>query len=453
MSSGYIIGSNNTRGSVRLTSASRRQSLLNETYISIKDYTIDIACIVLSRIMLDCVYILYIVPFHSYASHFRYYPDYLNYAISWIALIAAAPLALNYRRSKQNTLSDVFIACLFFLAYLPGTVVIAYQGVSTSFITCYLCYWLFVFCLARVFPKIRINRPLERYRSIVLKVMVVFFALGVIYISWRYTGFRIHLSLDDVYELRTEAHAYNWPTIFSYILNAAVTIIPIIAIYALYKRNNWLFVSLCLIQLLAFSIDGLKSTIIALVVGIIGYFFFKRLNISAFVRILSCLVVFGVGLWFVGHDYIVNLLVRRTMLVPAVLNVHYFDFFSSNPLDYFRQSVFSKIGFQSDYSQGFGYVIGQQVLNSETNANNGLFSDAYANLGAAGCVLMPFLVIALIRVIEACSEGLPIPIMIIVVVVGVYTLISSLFFTALLTHGIAFLCLCLYLLPRDFESQ
>jgi hypothetical protein len=84
----------------------------------------------------------------------------------------------------------------------------------------------------------------------------------------------------------------------------------------------------------------------------------------------------------------------------------------------------------------------------DTNANNGLFSDAYLNLGTVGVFVFPFLLVLLIKIIDSVSQGINSKLLILPIVAITIALMSTTLTTALLTGGIIWLMICLILLPK-----
>ncbi len=216
------------------------------------------------------------------------------------------------------------------------------------------------------------------------------------------------------------------------------------------RKRNIIALLLGIVQLLAFSVDGTKSTLFTLVIVVACYFLVKRVTISVIVRAVTLIVLTALIEYIVfNSDYILNYGIRRLFYVPASLNVDYYQFFSSNDLDYYRQSIFSKLGFESPYAQSIGKTIGLYCLGSPVmNANNGLFADAYANLGVVGCFVVPLMLVTVFRVVDMVTSGLPFPIVACVLVITAYTFISSSIFTVLISHGLFLVCIILYFLPR-----
>src|SRR5699024_5500416 len=125
-----------------------------------------------------------------------------------------------------------------------------------------------------------------------------------------------------------------------------------------------------------------------------------------------------------------------------LLNYFYFDFFSINEFDYFRQSLLGNLGIKSPYSTRIARIIGSNYYGG--GANNGLFSDAYYNLGTWGIIIMPLLIILALRLLDACTEGLSNKISIATVIILSINFISSSFFTVMISHGFLAVCFTLY---------
>ena len=210
------------------------------------------------------------------------------------------------------------------------------------------------------------------------------------------------------------------PGILQLLFHMAKTCIPILIIYYLSVRKRAVAVLLCLAQVLLFSMDGGKSSLFSLVIALVLFFVFKKISIELILWcIAGFLLVSVLELQFIGTDNLLNYGTRRLFFVPSILNYDYFTFFSVNPI----------------------------------YANNGLYADAFANLGYAGMLIMPIVVVAFLRFIDYCSKGLGVALASPLFVGAAFTLFSSSFFTVLITHGLLFNCVVAYLLPRDSDIK
>src|SRR5690606_25476842 len=83
------------------------------------------------------------------------------------------------------------------------------------------------------------------------------------------------------------------------------------------------------------------------------------------------------------NNYLWILTIRRIQFIPALLDICYLDFFNGKPLIW-SESVLSAV---VDYPYEFKHthLIGENYfLRAEMNANNGLISDGFMNLGSVG---------------------------------------------------------------------
>lgn len=419
----------------------------------IKQVVIDVVCIIAARVLLDAVYIDYVAPNYAYLSNFQVIHDPVMLAVSWIALLAMLPFVLSV--GEEQGFTRLAVATLFIISYLPGTVTIAYQGVDAGFVACFVLYWLCLFAFSKAFAtKASFKFPSARYQNVFVYSLIAVFVLGVVFVSWRYTGFRISFDLSDsVYDLRLEARQFDMPIVLEYVFDAAKVVLPMLVVYFLHSKRYLFVAALSLSVLLAFSVDGSKSTLFYFAMSVLCFLLVKRCQMRTTIRGFFVMVSIScAALYLLGASEGVDYLVRRIMFVPSMLNVEYYDFFSQNGIDYYRQSVFSKFGIESAYSSDIARMIGLVYHNSaDMNANNGQFSDAFANLGVVGCLIMPLLIVALFNFIEAASKNLSASIITAIAIIVPMIMQASSFFTALLTHGVVFVCLAVYFLPRDYS--
>lgn len=445
------------REKVRVSLDAVRRELANEgleagTAVNIGSAVRKMLLIALFRVLLDASYSLCVVPYYSYLYPFRNAATFEQMALSWLLLALFAPLCIMTWR--KNRPSDCLVAVLFLVSFVPTTSLVAFQGFEPDFVLSIVLFWFTFLVSNYLIGDFSINAPRAETRRLVVCAMLALLCIAVVYVSWRYTGFRINLDISSVYDLRLEAREYALPFPITYLIGAARVILPLLSVYLLWKRNYAAFLALVLVQVLLFSIDGSKSALFSLVLMVAAYAVIRKPSPAVIVKLLTavvfvCLVVFLAT----GRTELLSYAVRRMMYLPALLHSEYFDFFSVNPPDYYIQSIFSKFGFESSYATGIPSVIAEVYHGSTSmSANNGLFSDAYANLGLPGCVLVPIIYIVLFRLLDACLRGLPRCFVIPALVPVALTFLSSSLFTALVSHGILLYGVILYFLPRPCES-
>jgi len=405
--------------------------------------------IILYRILLDVNYAEIIAPIYAYSGFVNLSTDY-TCAISYIVLLLSMHFIIKQYSSERLLLSNV-VVLLYLVCFVPGTSLMAYIPMNIHFWVLFLVYWFLFLYLALFIRPVKIPVLSNRGRNILLYLILGGIITTVLYVSWKYAGFRIHFSLRDVYDLREEERSWNLPLIFGYLLPTASTILPVFLVYFLVKKRLWLVLLLSVAILLNFSIGGHKSVIFKLLFCFLGYWFYSREKVSLYAWFLAFLSFISFLEWKICQSFtICTLLIRRALFLPAYLNYHYYDYFSTHEQDVFRQSFLRHLGIQSPYDIPIPRLIGEVYYNSsDTNANNGLFSDAYLNMGTVGVLLFPFLLIMVINIIDSVAKGIDdklliLPIVVIVVVFSAGTLMSG-----LLTGGVGVLTLILFLFPKN----
>lgn len=407
----------------------------------------NLITLIVYRLTLELIYIFYIVPVFGY-SGFNYEFDMSSYVNSWLVLLLIYPfIRMNYKKEKA---SYAIITILYLVSFIPGTIILAFMLPSTSYNFLFVLYWTFLSISNIIIPHFYIKKPNYNTCQVVTYTLILFFTIIILYISWKYTNFRLNFSLLNVYSLRDEALNFDLPVILVYGFSAAKVFMPIAFVYMISASQKKMAFFIAVIQFLAFSVDGSKSTLFALVFTYIGYKFIKNLSIHLFAKLLLVLNSFALIENFVfGTIYLIIIFIRRVMFLPNLLNLYYYDFFSRNAYDYFRQGIVGRLGFDSPYNISISNIIGGAYFNSPTMmANNGLFSDAYSNLGITGILIMPFVLVIAMRFLDACSNGIKSSILIACIVTSAYTFLSSSFFTVMLTHGFLIVCISLLFLPQ-----
>ncbi|WP_342600225.1 hypothetical protein MHB48_03770 [Psychrobacillus sp. FSL H8-0483] len=396
------------------------------------------------RISLDWIYVYQVNPVWAY-SGFTINFDFIRYFLTWLVLIALIPfISKNY---KSNKPSSAIITIFYLIAFIPASVLMAFKPMDNEFIILFLLYWVILSIYHRIIPYFNLRKPIAKESHFVTNSVLIIFSLVVIYISYKYTNFRINLNIFNVYELREEAKEFDMFIILKYLYSASRVVLPTLIVYFLVNSKKPIAFWLALIQLLIFSVDGSKSVLFSLILAFSGYFIYRSNRISWFVWLLLFINVLAIlEERILETTYIMTIFIRRLMFLPQLLNYFYFDFFSKNEFDYFRQSIIGNLGIDSPYIVRIPIIIGENYYGS--SANNGLFSDAFYNIGIIGILIMPFLIILALRLLDACTMGLDSRILIASIITTSLNLISSSFFTVLLSHGFLALCLILYYLPR-----
>lgn len=403
--------------------------------------------IFLFRFLLDISYYKLIGPIFEY-SGFRYSFNFSRYILSIFILMIFIPIII--RLNRKVSFSRITITVLVYISLVPFTTMVAFYDFEINFVIQFVIYWLILLITYLLFPKLKlVEIKKEKITDFVLKVIIFLFFITIIFISWRYTGFRITLDIFNVYDLRSEASSFKIPTLLSYIYAASKMINPVLIVYYMSIKKYKMTSFIVLIQLLSFSINGSKTVFFSTVLSIILYWIYNNRYILRLPWLLALIPFIGGIEYYIMKSYnIVNFIIRRVFFVPNLLNYYYYDFFSKNTPDYLKQSFLRHFGIESSYPP-IDNLIGELYFNKPNmGANNGLFSEAYSNFGSLGLFIMPFIIVFAFKILDACAEGLDSRIFIVSSCILAFIFISSFFFTILLTHGFIALCLILIFLPR-----
>jgi len=412
----------------------------------IKEFILIFLFLIIYRFLSDYTYKNIITNLYDY-QNYNVNSDFFSNSLSWIFFLLLAPIIV--KNILISTLSSNIISLLAIFSVVPTSTLIAYnKNYEINYVIFIFLYWFILLSLNLFVKKIVIKSffILDRINKFIIFLLVS----AVIFTSFIFTGFRFHFGLLDVYDLRVEAREFELNFIIGYLLSAADYILPIILVDTMLKRKitTSLFLVICIF--LNFGIAGSKHIIFLLFLSILGYFFIKSNRFSFFylffliLVLILALIEFG----YLGTYFLTLFLSYRIMFLPSSLHYIYFDFFSKNEFDFFRQSYF-KWFIDSPYKENIGFLISEYGSGQTGGrANNGLFSDAYFNLGIMGVLIMPFILIIIFKLIEGAVENLN-PKLVFSISISLFMSVLSLpLSTVLFSTGFFILLIYLYSVPR-----
>ena len=156
-----------------------------------------------------------------------------------------------------------------------------------------------------------------------------------------------------------------------------------------------------------YLIQGTRTSLVAVPFALILWFALSRRATAAqYVWGSISLLVASLGMYLLtGWTMILGAIVQRLYMVPGVLGMFYFDFFTGRPPGLYRDSFTSALS-ESPYSLELPRLIGSVYLgSSDINANANFFADAYAQLWLAG-LLLPFVVAMLLWLLDSATQDL-----------------------------------------------
>ena len=371
------------------------------------------------------------------------------YILGWVFTIVGGYWA-TYELKKKKMSSNLMVL-LYLLAFVPSMMLAGV--VHTSFLGEIIIYFCALLMAFYIIPDFRVKRPRYNIYKPMMNVIMIVLSFLIIYIWYKYAGQRLSLDITEIYIARAKARELSMPIILKYIIVAVKDVMPLIAVYYIYEKKYVTFIWTGILQYLLFLYDGAKTTIISFVLACVCYVVFRYF--SNVERQYSFFLAVGCIIGYMEHILtsrmlIVHYFIRRVIVVPAAIHYFYYDFFSKNEIDYFKSSVLRRIGFISEYNDlGIPRTLGKIYENNDfITVVNGLFSDAFANLGNIGLIVMPILIVLVIKVFQAVSYDLPISVVAACFIPITFTIMGSSFFGYFITHGFLAIIIILYLWPR-----
>lgn len=390
-------------------------------------------CIICLRILVDYTYIREIVPYYSYAG-FNYIYNAHNVNLSWVILLGSI-IVISPLLGKIGQSSSQAAIILYLIRFVPFTSMLANKGFNFDFVFAYICFWVCFFISLYSMPSVKVRYFHFKSHAFIYSVLIIL-TVTVIYISGVYAHFRLNFNLLNVYDLREESRHFKLPLILQYLWPAAGNVLPIIMVYYLSQKKRFLYLSIGFIILLNFSINGLKSVLFKMFICL-WLSFINPYKIYKWIVIgcpLLCLLIIVVDN-LLQSNLLANIITRRVFFIPTLLDSLYYDFINNTHPVFFNSESSSKIAFE----------IGNISFNKDgMRCNNGLFSDAYMNLGLFGCFVFPMLYTYIFKYCDAAFKYVKPAISVFATLLICTTLGSSILTTSLLTHGLFLLILTCY---------
>ncbi|HOX29974.1 MAG TPA: hypothetical protein P5080_01815 [Candidatus Paceibacterota bacterium] len=269
-------------------------------------------------------------------------------------------------------------------------------------------------------------------------------------------GFSFNIDLNKVYDIRAEFVKINIP-LSGYFINWFAYIVNPVFFAIFLKKKKWLAVLLiCFTEFIVFSATGNKTYLFALpfVLGLVWVL--GRKNPLAWMAVglvgfvLAGMLTFSIS----NNSWTYFLFTRRLMFVPAQLSFFYYDFFSQQqPLLLAQHSLFKNI-VQYPYELDPPHLIADEYFGKpETNANNGIYADAYTNFHNAGFLIWGIALAVILSFFDSFSAKKDKKTAFAALAMPSIMFIETFFMTALVTHGVLFSLLLLYLLPNKEEEK
>lgn len=400
--------------------------------------------VVIYRCILDIFYTKLISPIYSYAGYTSD-TNTTQYIFSWLFLLFILPsfiIALSGKDRFWKYVSYILLC----LKFVPLTVVIGHIEYPTEYLIQTFIFWLIFIVGYNTFPSFKTVdlQGIKRNKQLLNKtinILIILFTFSVLFVSIKYTGFRLHTSLFDVYDIRFEEREQSYPKLFNYLLAASTVLCPLILNYFIDKKKHLLTLLFCFIIYVDFSIAGLKSIIFMTFISIALRIIYKP-AILYYVPIIACIVLCTAFFMNDALQLGMSFIIWRSLFVPSGMDFEYYTFFNIFEPDFYRNSIFRRFGLESPYSQSSVDIAVGEYFNPEIEgirANNGLISEAYANFGNLGCIIFPLILIIYIKFISSFAKYTEEKYLILIAFIFSYAIISTFIPATFMSSGVVYM--------------
>lgn len=329
---------------------------------------------------------------------------------------------------KSERDSSVLVTLLYLLSFVPFTTMVYAGAFIEELVLANFILWIVMlsaelFSLEsdiKPFPTLKLGSFRLDDRLILMIGCIT--SAGVVYVSWRYTNFRLWWDLTDVYGIRLEARGYNLSFFLTYVMWSGRLIHPFLMVYLFVKRRYLLSLMIFGVQILSFGIAAHKSEFFMPYALALMLWFRSKMTgrtLKYFLVTVFMLFTLIVIIYTKYSDdrFVMQLFASRLLFTPNRLQICYYDYLvtKEQTLEYMRSGTllyFMKpFGIEHPYGtdyKGLARIIGNlYMLNPKNNANNGMLSDAVIQFGRAGILVIPVIWVFIMRMLDRSTEGMP----------------------------------------------
>lgn len=332
---------------------------------------------------------------------------------------------------------------------LQALVAARFELARPEFATAVGIAYLGTLVLAGLLPEMRLPPASRGVRAAVLVVAL----LLTMYVLWALLArgglARLSFDLRSVYEVREDYITQLAPFIAYLVPWQGLVLTPALILIAMRRRSLLMALIGVALQLMLFGMTGFRAFLLIPALLVVFYSLGPRRQLTT-TALAGMLAVVAIALvlyaWF-DEPLIPLLLIDRVIVVPAEVHYWYYDFFGVQGHAHLQlaQSVLRAVS-PSHYSDSIAEVIGWTYLGADESANVGLFGDAYANFGFAGCGAFALLFVLVLKVVDAAGRETDPRVAAALVAAPAFSLVNSGLLTTLLSDGLGLTILVLWAL-------
>jgi hypothetical protein len=374
----------------------------------------------------------------------------LSYVITALATAACALYCVS-RSGASRVIAVIHLVGV--IIPMQALVAANFEMARPEFAVAVALAYLGTLACAHFVPDVRLPTGSVRASAMFLVAAV----LASTYVFWtlvRSGGLeRISFDLTKVYDVREEyverlapfvGYLVPWQ---GYVLNPALLLVG-------FRRRSLLTILTGItLEVLLFGMTGYRAFLFIPPLLLVFYIIGPRRNLLA-IALGGILATIGLALvlyaWL-DLPLIPQLLVDRVVIVQAEIHYWYYDYFGVHahaPLQ-LSQSLLAAIAPGGHYRTPVAEVIGWQYMGSADSPNVGVFGDAFANFGFAGCAVYALLFGMLLKAVDAAGRFTDVRVASALLAMPAFELINVGLLTTLLTQGLGLTIVVLWVLGRS----
>lgn len=383
----------------------------------------------------------------SFTQGIEFYFYWPRYMVATVIILAQFILLLYSKVS--DFLYGILLLILVFFVIPSGLLFSSNKTLNPGIFLMHNLFFILVYLFS--FIKWNLTFPrINNYQSMILLISIsVVGLIPFIVLYGPYLDIR-NLWLVNVYETRALvlAKVHNLYTAYTYSWFAKI-VIPTSLVFCIYFRKKTLFL-ISVMSLLFLYLCGAHKTVFYGTFFMVIFYKYEYLKKMAFFMKLMTLflTLTIVATLFFDFSILWELSFRRALMLSALLDYCYFDFFNHNYIYWSDSFLSGLIHYPYDITPDF--IIGRDYFNRPTiNANVGIISDGFKNAGYYGTIIN----IVIVALIFSFLNSLKIsPKFFGLFILFLFTLLNSSLTTILLTHGGGLMLLVAMFLLRNTET-
>jgi hypothetical protein len=212
------------------------------------------------------------------------------------------------------------------------------------------------------------------------------------------------------------------------------------------------------LELLVYSTTGYKSAVLSFLLVVPLLVLLARRFRGAFgvsLPAAGAILVLGSVAWdqISGTILASFLFIHRAIALPGQLVADYYDFFSNHRQFELTQSIFAFLG-PTPFDLPPPRLIGAVYFNAPSeDANANLWADAFANFGLAGVIIFTITLGLVFIFLDNAATGRDLRVTGPIAGLMAIVLSNSALLTTILTHGLAFAIVLIYIMPQEAEPS